>query len=383
MQTVKLYDENAYLAEFSARVLSCEKQNDTYIIVLDKTAFFPEAGGQKADTGFIGEAAVVDTQIENEIIYHYTDKPVPVGSAVNCKINFDERYKKMQIHTGEHIVSGVMHNMLGLSNVGFHLGDSEVTLDFDAILNREQLDKVETAANEIIYKNVPVRCYYPSKAELKSIAYRSKKELENAVRIVEIKGYDTCACCAPHVSFTGEVGIIKLTHFEKHKNGTRITMLCARDALLDYREKFRNVAAISALLCASPNQTAKAVNDLLAEKQALSHEITDLKRRLNTLKADAVEKSDEPLIVFENGMSVADMRAFANKVIQKRPAVYMFSVSEKGGYTYLCAGENMRAFLEKLSRFAGGGGGGDRMIQGTVMANEKEIRDFLVGNIDK
>lgn len=384
MSTIKLYDNNAYLAEFTATVISCTKENGIYKTVLDKTAFFPEAGGQTADTGFIGDIPVTDVSIENEIIYHLTPAPLTVGKTVSCKIDFAKRYKKMQIHTGEHIVSGVMHNLLGLDNIGFHLGETEVTLDFNAVLTREQLDAAETAANRIIYKNVPVRCYYPSEIELERIDYRSKKELDGAIRIVEIEGHDICACCAPHVDHTGEVGIIKLTHFEKHKGGTRITMLCAEDALLDYREKFRNVSAVSAMLCAKPDLTAKAVELLLNEKNGLSRQITDLKRQVNTLKADAVEKSNQPLILFQKDMGIADMRAFANIVIKKRPAVYMFSPSKKGGFNYLCAGENMRAVLDKLSlAFAGGGGGSDKMIQGTVKAAAPEIKNFLSANLDK
>ena len=383
MKTVRLFDENSYLAEFKATVLSCEEENSRYKVVLDRTAFFPEGGGQTADTGLIGGIEVLDCQEKDEVIYHFLSAPLTVGAEIQGKIDFAVRYKKMQIHSGEHIVSGVMHRTLGLSNVGFHLGSSEVTLDFDAVLTREQLNEVETKANEIIYKNVPIVCYYPSESELSKLDYRSKKELNGDVRIVDIKGYDVCACCAPHVKNTGEVGIIKLTHFEKNKNGTRITMLCAADALYDYREKFRNVAAISALLCAKPDETAKAVENLLNQNAELSREITDLKRTLSSLKADAVEKSDEPLIVFEDGLTIADMRSFANKVIEKRPSVYIFTPSAKGGYTYLCAGSEMKAFLEKIKTLRGGGGGSDQMIQGSVMATENELKEFLAANIDK
>ena len=383
MKTTRFFDENSYLSKFSATVLSCETTDNGYKVALDRTAFFPEGGGQKADTGVIDKIKVFDCQEENEVIYHYTNTPLNAGDTVDCEIDFAVRYKKMQIHTGEHIVSGVMHRVLGLSNVGFHLGDNEVTLDFDAILTREQLDEVEIKANEIIYKNVPVECYYPDEDTLKSLDYRSKKELLGKIRIVDIKGYDLCACCAPHVKNTGEVGIIKLTHFEKNKNGTRITMLCATDALYDYREKFRNVAAISALLCAKPNETALAVENLLNQNAALSREITELKRTISALKSDAVEVSSEPLIVFEDNLSIADMRAFANKVVLKRPAVYIFSSNNKGGFNYLCAGSNMRTFLEKLKTLSGGGGGSDQMIQGTVMIGKGELQDFLDANIDK
>lgn len=384
MATVKLYDENSYLAEFSATVIECKAENGKYKIMLDKTAFFPEAGGQKADTGYIGELPVLDVQIENENIYHYTNSPICVGDAVECRLNFSERYKKMQIHTGEHIVSGVMHSLYNLSNVGFHLGSDEVTLDFDAVLTREQLNRAEDLANEIIYKNVPIKCYYPDADMLSSLCYRSKKEIESDVRIVEIEGYDKCACCAPHVKFTGEVGIIKLTHFEKNKGGTRITMLCAADALNDYREKYRNVSEISALLCAKPDDTAEAVRALLEEKNELSSEITHLKHTLCELKAEGVEENGESYIAFENGLTIPDIRNLANKILPKRPNVFVFSKTRSGGYNFVCAGNNMKEWLHRFSEsFDTKGGGSDKMIQGTLRAKENEIREFIELNIDK
>lgn len=383
MTTLKLYDLDAYLSEFSATVVSCEKRDNGYAVELDRTAFFPEAGGQTADSGVIGDAAVLDVQIVNEEeIYHITDKPLTVGSEVECKINFPERFKKMQIHSGEHIVSGVMHSLFGLSNVGFHLGESEVTLDFNEVLTREQLDTAEKLANEIIYKNVPIRCYYPSSDELSLLEYRSKKELECAVRIVEIEGYDRCACCAPHVAHTGEVGIIKLTHFEKLRGGTRITLLCASDAVNDYREKYRNISEISALLCAKQNETAEAVQKLLNDKAELNSRFVALNKEYLALKAESIEKSDEAYIMFTENMSINDMRAFANLVIVKRPAVFAFSKTDKG-YNYLCAGSNMKALLETLSTLPGGGGGSDKMIQGSLTANEAQIKEILSHYIDK
>ena len=384
MPTIKLYDENAYLSEFSATVMECQKENGAYKILLDQTAFFPEAGGQKSDTGVIGDAEIFDVQIENENIYHYANSPLNTGEQLKCKINFDERYKKMQIHTGEHIVSGVMHSLYNLSNVGFHLGSDEVTLDFDAVLSREQLDKAEELANEIIYKNVPVICYYPDKNTLATLDYRSKKELEGDVRIVEIEGYDKCACCAPHVSRTGEVGIIKLTHFEKNKGGTRITMLCAKDALRDYREKYRNVAEISALLCAKADDTADAVRTLLNEKSELSGVITNLKHTVCDLKAEGVEASAEPFIFFEDNFNIPDMRNLVNRIITKRPNVFIFSLSRENEYNFVCGGNNMKKWMQLFTeRFGAKGGGSDKMIQGTLYTTKTEIQDFISLNIDK
>lgn len=383
MSTIKLYDIDAYTDNFVATVINSQEENGIYKVILDKTAFFPEAGGQKADNGYIGGAKILDVQIENEIIYHFTDKPLNIGENVDCKIDFAERFRKMQIHTGEHIVSGVMHSLYGLDNVGFHLGSDEVTLDFNAELTREQLDKAELLANKIVYKNVPVLCYYPEEKELSNIDYRSKKELDGNIRIVEIKGYDKCACCAPHVKATGEVGIIKLSHFEKNKNGTRITLLCGPDALKDYREKYKNVSAISAMLCAKPEETAKAVENLLNEKNNLNYEITALKRSIIELKADTTEVSNEPIVIFEDNLSVSDARNYANALILKRPEVYIFS-PVADGFSFVCAGNKLSSVIEKMkTRFTLKGGGNDKMIQGTIYSTDGELKDFLQTNIDK
>ncbi len=384
MQTVKLFEENPYLSEFTAKVISCEKENDVYKTVLNQTAFFYEGGGQSSDTGFIGNAKVLDVQLINNEIYHYTAEATPVGQEISCKINFTERYKKMQIHTGEHIVSGVMHNLYGLENVGFHLGKNEVTLDFNAALTREQLNTAETEANQIIYKNLPVICYYPSKDQIKNINYRSKKEILENLRIVEIKGHDICACCAPHVKNTGEVGIIKLINFEKHKNGTRIYMACAQDALADYQTISQNNFEISSLLCAKPYETANAVRSVLLEKEALFHTIGQLKRNIIALKSEAVTTSDTPLVLFEDDMDIPNMRNLANNLMLKRPQVYIFS-QIGNNFNYLCAAKNgMKEFATKINQtFKGKGGGSDSMVQGTVTTTKEDLLEFLNANIDK
>lgn len=384
MNTIKLYDQDAYLKEFTATVTGCEEASGKYKIILDKTAFFAEGGGQKSDTGYINNSPVFDVQNENGTIYHYTSTPFEIGANVLGKINFEERYRKMQIHTGEHIVSGVMHNMFGLDNIGFHLGTDEVTLDFNAILSREQLDAAEDAANEIIYKNCPVFCYEPDETELKNINYRSKKEITETVRIVEIKGHDICACCAPHVANTGEVGLIKLAHFEKIKGGTRITLLCATDALHDYREKFRNTALISALLCAKPNEIALAVENSLNEKQLLASQITELKRTIISLKAEAVTAGDKPIILIEDGLSIPDMRNLANELKLKRPLVIILSQVKESEYNFLFCGSNLtELFATFKNSFTLKGGGSDKMVQGTVFEGRKKLEEFLNGYIDK
>lgn len=191
--TEKLYDKDSHLKEFTGTVLSCKKTGEKYAVTLNRTAFFPEGGGQQSDRGYIGDAYISDVQIKNGEILHFADKPLSVGQAYDCKLDFDFRFRNMQNHSGEHIISGIVHRLYGFNNVGFHLG-AEMTMDFDGELTRRQLDEIEDLANKAVYENLPVKAYYPTDEELKSLDYRSKLDLKEDVRIVEIKGVDVCAC---------------------------------------------------------------------------------------------------------------------------------------------------------------------------------------------
>ena len=226
--TEKLYDKDSHLKEFTGTVLSCKKTGEKYAVTLNRTAFFPEGGGQQSDRGYIGGAYISDVQIKNGEILHFADKPLSVGQAYDCKLDFDFRFRNMQNHSGEHIISGIVHRLYGFNNVGFHLG-AEMTMDFDGELTRRQLDEIEDLANKAVCENLPVKAYYPTDEELKQLDYRSKLDLKENVRIVEIKGVDVCACCAPHVKATGEIGIIKILDFEKYKGGVRLIVKCGAD----------------------------------------------------------------------------------------------------------------------------------------------------------
>ena len=218
--TEKLYYVDAYIKDFSAKVIDVVTDSRGIALVLDRTAFFPEEGGQSADTGYISDSSVLDVKERDGVIYHYVDKTLDVGTEAVCHINFDERFEKMQCHTAEHIISGAIHRLFGLDNVGFHLGKEEVTMDVNGYVTREQLDEVEMIVNRAVFDNVAVKTYFPSSRELTSLSYRSKLDLTENVRIVEVEGYDLCACCAPHVSRTGEIGLVKILDFEKHRGGT-------------------------------------------------------------------------------------------------------------------------------------------------------------------
>ena len=224
--TKKLYDLDSHRRDFTAAVLRCDADGERYAVVLDQTLFFPEGGGQPADTGVLGGARVLDVQITQEAIVHYTDAPLTPGAQVRGEIDWPQRFRRMQGHSGEHIISGLIHSEYGLDNVGFHLGQDTITMDYNGELTWPQLMHIEQLANEAVYRNVPIRTEYPSAERLAQMTYRSKLDLTEDVRIVTVEGYDVCACCAPHVSCTGEIGAIKFTSVMRHRGGIRVTILC-------------------------------------------------------------------------------------------------------------------------------------------------------------
>ena len=235
MKTIALFDSDSFAKDFIAKVISCEQTNiddrKLYKVVLDRTLFFPEQGGQTSDIGMIDDATVVDVQIKDDIIYHYCTSGFLIGEEVHGTLDWSHRFNNMQQHTGEHIFTGIAHKSYGADNVGFHLSDNTVTLDLNIELDQEQIDFIERSANELIARDVAVKAYYPNQDLLGAINYRSKKEIEGPVRLVEIEGTDLCACCAPHVKSTGQVGILKVISFNKYKGGTRVYILCGLRAL--------------------------------------------------------------------------------------------------------------------------------------------------------
>ena len=250
--TKKLYYKDAYMTKFTGKVLSCEEGKKGIAVVLDQTAFYPEGGGQPADMGILGNAKVSYVFIKDEVIYHVVDKALEVGKEVEGVIDFERRFDFMQQHSGEHILSGLINAKYGYNNVGFHLSIDYTTCDFDGELTKEQIQEIEILANESIYQNLAIDCTIYNDQEIKEKPYRSKLDLVGDVRLVTVPNYDTCACCGTHVKMTGEIGMIKCTNVERHRGGTRVTVLCGKRALQEAQQKQTIMAEVSQMLSAKP-----------------------------------------------------------------------------------------------------------------------------------
>ena len=382
--TEKLYYIDSHMKTFTATVTACEKDGERYLVTLDRTAFFPDGGGQPGDSGMIGDVRVFDTHEKNGEILHYVNRTLEIGCTYDCAIDWETRFRRMQNHSGEHIVSGLVHKKYGYSNVGFHMGADVVTIDFDGFLTPEQLAEIEREANYAVAANYKVTATFPSPEVLKTLEYRSKLELTENVRIVEIENTDICACCAPHVSSTAEVGLVKILSSERRRrggDGVRMTMLCGLDAYENYTRTHDNNAAISMLLSAKREETAEAVERVLAEQERLKQRNAELSRALAHLRAETVEPTDGNFIIFDAVLDEPALRELVNETVTKCGGLAaVFSGSDEAGYRYIIGSRkiDLRASAKEInSGISGRGGGSSEMIQGSCKESAENIQKFL------
>ena len=379
--TEKLYYLDSHMAEFTARVLSCEMDGDEFLVTLDRTAFFPEGGGQAPDTGYISDARVSDVQEKDGMIYHRCDKYLLEGCSFPCRIDWQQRLERMHSHSGEHIVSGLAHRLYGCENVGFHMGEDGMTIDFDRELSWDELMEVERRANLAIRENRPIRAWLPEEDELRSLDYRSKLGLTENVRIVEVEGYDLCACCAPHVSFTGEVGLIKILDSQRHRGGVRITLICGRQAYEDYKARQESVTEISRMLSARREDVAAAVERLLKEQQQTREKCDRLSMELVRVRASAVEKTEGSICVFDSVLDEVAQRELANLLMEKcGKLACVVCGSDDEGWRYIIGSKSidLRKNTKAInSAIEGRGGGKEMMIQGRAMGKKNIIEENI------
>lgn len=383
-ETEKLYDLNSHLRTFQAHVLECVPKGKQYLIVLDRTAFFPEGGGQPSDRGVLNFANILDVQEKNGVIVHTSDRPFQAGAPVVGGIDWPRRFALMQQHTGEHIISGLAHRLYGLENVGFHMSEAALTVDLNGELSADQLALIERLANEAVWRDLGVKVSYPTGEELEKIPYRSKKELTGKVRIVEIPGFDICACCGTHVARTGEIGTIKLLSSQRYKGGTRLTMACGGQALRDYGERLAGVSAVSALLSAKPSEIEQAAQHLLQENSDLKRRSSALQTELFRVKANTLSAGCGKVLVFEGGLTPDELRRFSLTLSERcSSSAAVFSGNDQEGYRYAVsdAVQDVRSYAKELSAsFSGRGGGPKELVQGSVSGLQKEIAAFFEKN---
>ena len=379
--TEKLYETDAYLRSFTATVRSCAPAKDGYAVVLDRTAFYPEGGGQPGDRGTLGGAAVLDTRAADGVVTHLCAAPLPAGETVRGEIDWARRFDHMQQHSAEHIVSGLICARKSCNNESFHLGAESVVIDFDAALSPEELAEIEAGANAVIWENRPFLVTYPDPEALAALSYRSKKELSGAVRIVECPGADRCACCGTHVRGAGELGQVRLISMKPFRAGVRIELLAGRRAYEWSAAMTAQNSRVSALLSAKPGETAAAVERMKRELEETCYRLVGLENRLFAERAAALAGQGDVLL-FEESMSPDGLRRLCEAVgaaATGRCAV--FAGDDAAGWKYalrIPAGEQLKAFVGAMNAALGGRGGGrDGFAQGSVTAQRAEIEAYF------
>ncbi len=378
--TEKLYYADSHLRDFEAAVTGCVLRGEDWLLTLDRTAFFPEGGGQPADIGFIGPARVLDVHEKDGEILHRTDRPLPAGERFACRLDWEQRLRRMQNHSGEHILSGLVYSRFGFDNVGFHMGPDCMTMDYSGELSREQLAELEKLANEAVRADLPLKIWFPPAEELEELHYRSKLDLKENVRIVEIPGIDRCACCAPHVDRTGEVGMVKVLSAERHRGGVRVTALCGMDAWELAKSYQESVTAISGLLSVPRDRVVQGVERALETQAGQKERIALLSLELARLRAESQPETEENLVIFDRVLDEVAQRELVNLLTEKCPVAAVFSGSDGEGWRYVIG--SRRADLRKNGRavnagISGRGGGSPGMIQGRAGADAETIRAFF------
>ena len=397
--TKKLYDEDAYQKKFSAKVISCEKypaateaaETFKYDVVLDQTLFFPEEGGQTPDKGVLGGYPVVDVQIKNDVIIHTISVPIdeaddehmPMspGDEVSGEIDWPHRFSNMQQHTGEHIFSGLVHKSFGYDNVGFHLSDSIVTMDYNGPLTEDDVRDLEWETNRVIMQQIPVSASYPDDETLSHLDYRCKKELTGAIRIVTIPGVDDCACCAPHVRNTGEVGIFKIMDIQSYKGGVRLSILCGFRALMDYRIVRRHLRDISHITSSPMYETTDAVGRIKDERDAARFALGDAYRRMLSIQISGIAADALSPMLFTEGVDSSSVRNAVNEMVSSHDGYCgIFNGNDDDGYSFIIGSRDLdcndiACFLRE--KFSAKCGGKSEMIQGHIDARRAVIENYI------
>lgn len=385
----KLYEDNSHMTSCNAEVTSCVEDNGEIWITLSDTVFFPEEGGQYADTGILkttnGHVELIDGQIKNGSIVYRVSDVISVGERVECQLDWEKRFSRMQQHSAEHIMSGLIHNKYGFNNVGFHLSDdSPVTMDISGALSAESVYEIEALANKIVTQNLKITASYPAKAELESLEYRSKKEIDGQVRLITVgEGeykVDVCACCAPHVERTGEIGQIVVVSVQSYKGGTRISILAGERAATYVRDNINILNNIARKMTTSSVNIADRL-----DKQA--EEMSELKQKISQLQEERLSdtikntKGDNKCIFIEGQISGGVIKkVMENGLRETEGYLAIFMGDEANGFNYTLGSLNKSAVsMQKLliERLGAKGGGKEPMVSGRVTAAKEKIKEIF------
>lgn len=379
METRKLYYEDSHIKTFSARVVCCREAKGGWEIALDATAFYPEGGGQDCDLGVLGERRVLDVQERGTEVVHLCDGPLTEGETVQGTIDWARRFDLMQQHSGEHMVSGIIHRFYGYQNMGFHIGSDVVTVDVAGPVPVEALQEIEDLTNAAIWENRQVKAWYPEETELSHIPYRFKKTLEGPVRIVEFPGTDICACCGTHVKQSGEVGLVKILSCVKFRNGVRMEMVSGARAFRYLRGVYEQNRQVSQAFSAKIMETGEAARRMNEALNAEKFRATGLQWKLFCHLAESYRDKGN-VLCFAEGLAPAEVRELADRIAKTSGGIAAVFSGEKESYQMclVCHGGDVKQLGNAMNQaLSGRGGGKPGFFQGSVAATQERIREFF------
>lgn len=379
MTTKTLYYENCRLAVFPARVLACREREGGFAVTLDRTAFYPGGGGQAADSGYLGAARVTGMAEENGEILHLCDRPLTPGETLEGRIDWLPRFIRMQQHTGEHILSGMIHKEYGFHNVGFHMNLERIQVDFDGPIPPERLPELESAVNTAIWQNLPVKCYVPGPEELETLSYRTKRALPWPVRIVEIPGFDRCACCGVHVAFTGEAGPVKLWSAVPFRGGTRLEMSCGIPALNQLNAVYSQAKEVSRLLSAPVTGIGAAAGELQDQLGKAKYRARQLE--LESIRAGAEKyRGRGDLLLFRQALDPELLVTLADTTAESAggTAAVFAGTGDSWRWCVIDKTKDLRPLMKEMFQtLSARGGGKPNFQQGSAKTEKEAIAAFF------
>lgn len=375
MATERLYYSDSYLTDFSARVLKCEPADGAWRVLLDASAFYPTSGGQPYDTGFLGAARVEDVTVNSAgEVWHTVDQPLPEGSEVRGRIDWERRFDHMQQHAGEHMIAGAIHRLLNGHTIGLHLGHDASSIDVDlpggaTRVDEESLLLIEDAVNRDIQRNLPIRCWFPDEAELSRLPLRKPPTVREHIRIVMIGDEECVACGGTHPAHTGEIGLVKILDARPSKGKMRVTFVCGQRAVLDYRMRFEAAREAARLLSTEVESLGAAVSHQLEKTKEAERALGALRREQILEKAREAIRSPECLpnglkaaaCVFEGADAFA-LRDAANEITSAGLIALLSAGTQKGSLLLFAVPPSVPVsagrLLSETCRVLGGKGGG-------------------------
>ena len=391
--TEKLYYENLYAREFDAEILNQYEHEGKFHVILDKTLFFPSGGGQPCDTGYIDDVEVLEVFEKNGEIVHVLSSELKKKN-IHGVLNWERRFEFMQQHLGEHIFAGMLYNLHQLHTARMRIEGSSVSIDIDTPVKESEIFEAEAAANEAVWRDIPVEVIYPSMDEVKNFARKLPPEnAELPIRIVKIEGVDYVPCCGVHVSSTGQVGLIKITSFENHKGGTRIYLKCGAAAYSWLASLYGEVRkAESELVCGYEGMNEKILNLKSQIKDLKVENEKTLEKFLRPLAEDLIKKAENKIVRYVMKDSTQDDVKHLFRLITEinHEAVALLACENSDG-VFVMFGTNREnrnvdvrpAFKKAISILEGKGGGSSFSAQGFADAKNIEKLDGALNEAER